>query len=304
MELSQYQYIVGYGIGQYYDYVKARIPEKIRLDYLSDMKWEQIGDQYDGIEVISPGRLKELENVFVIVFSGNPRNYQSISSMMVRFQLPFAHISQVVSLDYTISGKELRETGETSYCDGNGNRVVFTRDIEDSVLITFQGGNNLVQIGKSVSVGRLRISCGNSAICTIGEGTEIGEASIYVTGGKVLIGKECLFSQQIVLRNHDGHHIFDKNTGERMNPSGSISIGNHVWLCQGAVLLGNASIGDNSIVGTMAVTSTPFPEEVVIAGNPAKIIRRNVCWSKDNTDFYDRGSLGECMAKEAMRYFS
>lgn len=83
-----------------------------------------------------------------------------------------------------------------------------------------------------------------------------------------------------------------------------MKIGNHVWLCHGVTLLGSASIGDNSVVGTMAVTSSVFPKEVIIAGNPAKIIREQVCWSKDNTNFFNRDFLDECMAREAVEYFS
>ncbi len=303
MELSRYQYIVGYGIGQYYDYIKTKISSEIHLDYLCDMKWKQIGREYDGVEVISPDKLRTLENVFVIIFSGNPRNYQSISNMMKTINLPFAHINQIIRLEYSISGKRLKETGKSVYCDSNGNRIEFARDIEDTVEINFQGENNLIKIGKGVSVGRLSIYCGNSSICSIGEGTIIEGATIYATNGEVIIGKDCLFSHQVVIRNHDSHHIFDRNTGRRINGSGNINIGNHVWMGYGATVLGNAAIGDNSIVGTMAVTSSSFPREVVVAGNPARIIRKNVCWSKDNTNFYDRKSLDACLAQEAYQYF-
>lgn len=81
-----------------------------------------------------------------------------------------------------------------------------------------------------------------------------------------------------------------------------MKIGNHVWLCHGVTLLGSAAIGDNSIVGTREVTSS-FPKEAIIASNPAKVIREQVCWSKDNMNFYNRDFLDECMAREASKYF-
>ena len=80
------------------------------------------------------------------------------------------------------------------------------------------------------------------------------------------------------------------------------AVGDHVWLGYGATLLGNASIGDNSVVGTMAVTSGSFPEEVVLAGSPARIVREGVLWSKDNTEFYNREDLDSCLAREALKY--
>lgn len=137
----------------------------------------------------------------------------------------------------------------------------------------------------------------------IGEGTEIEEAQFFLTNGSIEVGRDCLFSHRVTLRNHDTHHIFDKETRKRINYPGNIKIGDHVWIGHGATLLGSASVGDHSIVGTMAVTSSSFPKEVVIAGNPARIIREHVCWSKDNTNYYNRDSLEECLAKEAIRYF-
>lgn len=71
IDLSKYQHIVGYGIGQYYDYIKSWIPPEMQLDFLCDAKWEQFGGKYDGITVISPEELKELKNVFAVVFTGN-----------------------------------------------------------------------------------------------------------------------------------------------------------------------------------------------------------------------------------------
>lgn len=303
MDLSKYRYIVGYGIGQYYDYVKTQITSEVHLDYLCDARWEQIGKNYDGIEVLSPEALKNLKNVFVIVFSGNQRNYQSIRSMLEGMNLPYIHAEKVIDAGYSISGKQLKESGDGIYSDNRGNRIAFCSDIEDTITICFQGKNNYVNIGKSVSVGKLNICCGNDAVCSVGEGTEIEEARIIVTDGSVEIGKVCLFSDGVILRNHDGHHIFDRTTGKRVNFSGNMKIGNHVWLGHGVTLLGSANIGDNCIVGTMAVTSGSFPKEVVIAGNPARVIREHVCWSKDNTDFFDRESLGECLAREAEKYF-
>lgn len=304
MDLSEYQYIAGYGIGQYYDYIKPQLPPELHLDFLCDARFEQIGAEYDGLEVISPDTLKKMQNVFVVVFSGNIRNWQSISGMLDGLHFPYAHIDRVLGGRSTITGRDLKKQSSQLYLDGRGNRIAFFPDIEDSVSVSFLGDNNFVSIGRRVSVGKLRIHCGRNVFCSIGEGTEIEGAEFIATDGRIEVGQDCLFSTEVTLRNHDKHHIFDSNTGERINHSGNIKIGNHVWICHGVTLLGSASVGDNSIVGTMAVTSSTFPKEVILAGNPAKIIRRNVCWSKDNTDYYNRDSLSQCMAQEALKYMA
>jgi len=302
MDLSQYKAIVGYGIGQFYDYIKKQIPQSVNIDYLCDAKWQQIGKEYDGIPVISPEELEKMQDVFVIVFSGNARNLMSISGMLQKMNLPYMHADKMIQAKKSITGKELKQIGKSPYIDANNNKVYFQDDVEDSIIIYFEGGNNEIHFGKGLSVGELRINCGKNAYCSIGEETAIEECTIFVSDGKVTVGKHCLFSYKVILRNHDGHCIFDKRTGKRINYAGNISIGNHVWIGYHATLLGNATIGDNSVVGTMAVTSSTFPKEVVIAGNPAKIIREEICWSKDNVTFYDRENLDECLAKEAYLY--
>lgn len=303
VDLLQYQYTVGYGIGQYYDYIKNHLPKEVHLNYLCDAKWAQIGTEYDGIKVIPPETLKDMKGVFVVVFSGNPRNWQSITAMLQDMGHPYIHADKLLSVQNTITGKELKHRDGGLYNDAWGNQIEFFPDIEDSVTISFLGGHNLIQLGKGVSVGKLDIQCGRNSLCSIGDGTEIEEAKMIITDGKIEIGQDCLLSTSVILRNHDKHHIFDKVTGKRLNYAGNMKIGNHVWLCHGVTLLGSAAIGDNSIVGTMAVTSSSFPKEVIIAGNPAKVIREQVCWSKDNTNFYNRDFLAECMAREASKYF-
>lgn len=302
MDLTKYKYVVGYGIGQYFDYVKAKLPKELHVDFLCDTKWQQLGDTYYDLPVISPEKLKEMQDVFVLVFSGNVRNYESICSILRDMKLPFAHANTVLKVSKTVTGKELKKMMVSFYEDPLNNKIFFSQDIEDNIVVSFLGENNEVHIGANVSVESLKINLGNNAYCKIGKGTEIEECAIHLTDGSVMIGEECLFSHQVILRNHDTHHIFDKQTGKRINFSGNILIGNHVWVGHGATLLGNASIGDNSIVGTMAVTSASFPKEVIIAGNPAKIIREGVCWSKDNTNFYQRENLSDCLAQEAFKY--
>lgn len=303
MNLSDYKYVVGYGIGQYYDYIKKYIPDTFRLDYLCDARWKQIGKVYNGIPVISPEELRQKSNVFIVVFSGNPRNYQSICRMLDDMKMPYMHADKVLRLKKNINGKQLKKLETCFYEDDRKNRIIFQCDIEESISISFMGENNEVRIGAAVSVGKLTIQCGNNAYCNIGNGTEIEGCDIYVTDGQVIVGEECLLSTDVIIRNDDAHHIFDKNTGKRINYSGDIEIGNHVWIGQGVTLLSNACVGDNSIVGTRAVTSSQFPKEVIIAGSPAKIIRENVCWSKDNTNYIQRDNLRDCLAQEAYKYF-
>ncbi len=83
------------------------------------------------------------------------------------------------------------------------------------------------------------------------------------------IGDNFLFAPGI--RIISVNHILNDEFIDEATPS--IKIGNNVWLGANVIILPGVSLGNNVIVGAGSVVTKSFPENVVIAGNPAKIIR-------------------------------
>ena len=54
----------------------------------------------------------------------------------------------------------------------------------------------------------------------------------------------------------------------------SVVIGNNVWIGAGASIMPGVHVGDNAVIGGGAVVTKDVPANTVVAGNPAKIIRR------------------------------
>ena len=52
-----------------------------------------------------------------------------------------------------------------------------------------------------------------------------------------------------------------------------VDVGHNVWIGYGACILRGVSVGDNAVIGTSAVLTRSFPENAVIAGVPARVIR-------------------------------
>ena len=56
---------------------------------------------------------------------------------------------------------------------------------------------------------------------------------------------------------------------------GGGKIGRNVWIGDKATILPDVSIGNNCIIGANSVVTKSFPDNCVIAGNPAKILGTN-----------------------------
>lgn len=167
---------------------------------------------------------------------------------------------------------------------GKGNHVYIHPESDiQNIHIQFLSNNASVVIGKNVSLfGTLRL--GYDCNIKIGEHTS-STSSVYMTcaeGTSINIGSDCMFATNNQIRTDDAHAIYDINTNQRINISKDIVIGNHVWIAYGALILGGAKVGDNSIIGALSLVNKEFNNNVTIAGIPAKIIHKNVTWKRPN----------------------
>lgn len=60
---------------------------------------------------------------------------------------------------------------------------------------------------------------------------------------------------------------------ENARNKGAPTVGNDVWICDGAVIVGGVDIGDGSVVAAHAVVAKDVPPYAVVAGNPAKVVK-------------------------------
>jgi NDP-sugar pyrophosphorylase family protein len=87
------------------------------------------------------------------------------------------------------------------------------------------------------------------------------------------VGDNCGLSDSRIL-DTDFHDPRD-TSGNRQNSAGvarPVTIGNNVWMGTGSMILKGVTIGDNAVIGAGAVVGTNVPPDVVVFGNPAKVI--------------------------------
>lgn len=122
----------------------------------------------------------------------------------------------------------------------------------------------------------------------IGEGTTFGEKVVIRScEGKVKIGKKCMFSHDVLIHETDGHSIYsiDEDNGkiQKINEydvNNHIIIGDYCWLGARVTVLPKANLGSGSVAGACAVLKRKYPNNCIVAGNPAKVIKRNICWGR------------------------
>lgn len=113
--------------------------------------------------------------------------------------------------------------------------------------------------------------------CTTTEGTDV---IISEPNSSITIGEDCMFSHDTYIRNGDGHSIVDLQSMQRVNFAKDITIGNHVWLGAFAKVLKGTIIQDDSIIAMGAIVSTVVESNTIVAGIPAKQIKKGVTWTR------------------------
>lgn len=158
-------------------------------------------------------------------------------------------------------------------------------EIEEGVrlrncLIQVFSDNNQIRIGHDCCGQRLNIWISDGGNIDIGHNSWF-TGSIHIAcieGKNVIIGDKCLFSDGITIRSGDSHSVLNLS-GDRINASKDICIGNHVWVGQDVKILKGSTIGNDCIIGTGSIiTGKNFNSNCAIAGNPAKVIKEQVTW--------------------------
>ncbi len=105
----------------------------------------------------------------------------------------------------------------------------------------------------------------------IGKNVFINSGCCFQDQGGIEIGDNVMIGQQVVIAtiNHDLNPEKRKN----MLPA-PVKIGNRVWVGAHATILSGVTVGDNSVIAAGAVVTKDVPENAVVAGVPAKIIKK------------------------------
>jgi acetyltransferase-like isoleucine patch superfamily enzyme len=184
-------------------------------------------------------------------------------------------------------------TGRLRVKSGTGNAVSLGQNTKFRGNITIQGNDNRIVFGENVDYKGQVLIKGNGQLVEIGDHTTA--ADVYILCQEqcdVRIGRHCMLSREIEIRTTDAHSVVSRSTGERLNTAASIDIRDHVWISLGTVLSKGTFIAEDNIVGAMAFVSGSFEESgTIIAGVPAKVVKRDVTWDRRRKKKYTMQEL-------------
>jgi acetyltransferase-like isoleucine patch superfamily enzyme len=148
--------------------------------------------------------------------------------------------------------------------------------------LCFIGPGVVLEIGKSaqVSLGRwswighgTKIRCHEGRV-SIGAKTVMGQECTISAFQHISIGRECVIADRVMLIDFD-HGVVEVERPIRLQGiyKRDTRVGNNVWIGYGACILRGVTVGNNCIIGTNAVVTKDVPDNAVVAGVPARIIR-------------------------------
>ena len=105
---------------------------------------------------------------------------------------------------------------------------------------------------------------------TVGNNVFINAGCKFQDQGGIVIGNDVLIGHNVVLATLD--HDIDPEKRNLLYPA-PIHIGNKVWIGSGAIITRGVTIGDNSVIAAGAVVTSDVPENVIVGGVPAKVIK-------------------------------
>ncbi len=109
---------------------------------------------------------------------------------------------------------------------------------------------------------------------SIGGRSVLGQECTISAYQHVSIGRECIIADRVMMIDFDhGTVEVERPIREQGIYKRDVRVGHNVWIGYGACVLRGVTVGDNAVIGTSTVVTGDVPENAVMGGIPARVIR-------------------------------
>ncbi|WP_309484303.1 acyltransferase [Streptomyces himalayensis] len=159
---------------------------------------------------------------------------------------------------------------------GHGTRLAFPQGTVFGEPWIHLGDHCIIGEQVTLTAGMMPdLDLGPDPILRIGDGVVLGRGSHVIADTTVTIGSDCYFGPYVYVTSTN--HSYDdphEPIGKQWPRMERVEIGPGCWIGTGAVILPGARIGRNVVVAAGAVVRGSVPDHAVVAGAPARVVRR------------------------------
>jgi acetyltransferase-like isoleucine patch superfamily enzyme len=163
----------------------------------------------------------------------------------------------------------------------NSSNIVFGHNVTIGSHCEIDGyASEKIILGDCVKIGCFSKLLSTSHFSKFGKGlimgnnSAVGDFTHFGAPGGIEIGNDVIMGSYISF--HSENHNFtnvSKLIREQGTSSKGIKLGNNIWVGAKVTFLDGCSVGNNSVVAAGAVVNGVYPDNVVIGGIPAKVIK-------------------------------
>jgi acetyltransferase-like isoleucine patch superfamily enzyme len=163
----------------------------------------------------------------------------------------------------------------------NKRNIYFGKNVTIEKHTTIDGfASQKIILADGVKIGAFSLITCTSHLSSYGKGFQMGKNSAigdfahFGASGGIEIGSDVIMGSYISFHSQN-HNFNDSSKLIRLQgvTSKGIKIGNNIWVGAKVTFLDGCEVGNNSVVAAGAVVNDVFPDNVVIGGVPAKILK-------------------------------
>lgn len=147
-----------------------------------------------------------------------------------------------------------------------------TRHSRSEAHLVMDENSRMVLLGTSFIHHGSDIRVFEGATLTIGEVFAMPRTQIRCKK-EITIGNNVAIAREVLIMDSDAHPTSDRDMDR------PVRIGDHVWIGSRATILKGVNIGDGAIVAAGSLVTKDVPPRTMVAGVPARIIKRDVEWA-------------------------
>lgn len=149
-----------------------------------------------------------------------------------------------------------------------GSKMESRLAVEGNGSLTIEGGHISIYYGSDILVFK-------GANLTFKGRVLLNQRVQIICMDNITIGDDVMIARDVVIRDNDGGHKILTEGYKRTAP---VTIGNHVWIGQGAMIMKGVTIGDGAIISAGAWVVTNVKPNALVMGDPARTFQKNVEW--------------------------